>query len=160
MISNQLSALSVKEYLGHVTESPALDGVGSAEYHSGNTYSGEFKSGLLHGQGRYEWKDGVVYTGQFHENKISGMGTYEWTDGAVYSGALVDGLRSGNGKFTLKKSDNEYQGAWKQGRPCGFVIRAYSGDVFLLEQWVVYRWLARWKAARQRCHEVFFGKHL
>ena len=42
----------------------SYSGQGEATFRSGNTYSGEFRRGVMDGRGRYTWvADGTVYEG-------------------------------------------------------------------------------------------------
>ena len=60
-----------------------IDGNGSIEYVSGDSYVGSFKNSLMHGEGEYTFADGSRYTGMFSNNYIHGQGTVIFLNGKL-----------------------------------------------------------------------------
>nr|KAJ3421266.1 hypothetical protein HK105_004071 [Polyrhizophydium stewartii] len=119
VLTPQIAGLIVQSFSGEVNQDGVYEGPGSAEYHSGHKYVGQFRDGMLDGTGTYRWFDGMVYEGEFRDNKIAGVGMYKWPDGCVYEGQVSNGLRHGRGRFNDPERGSFYDGEWLEGRPNG-----------------------------------------
>jgi hypothetical protein len=72
-------------------------GRGVYNYPSGDTYNGDWKSGLRHGVGILQEKDRSVYEGEWFADKPHGFGVLDYPNGDHFEGAWVDGLKEGQG---------------------------------------------------------------
>ncbi|KAJ3092609.1 Alsin, partial [Physocladia obscura] len=100
-------------------------GDGTAKFHSGHCYTGEFFKGFMHGNGVFTWSNGTVYTGSFQDNKITGVGS------------VFNGLRNGHGHFS-SADGREYDGEWRDAKLHGYGTLVYnkSGTCFYQGQWM------------------------
>ncbi|XJO75684.1 hypothetical protein BDV3_006324 [Batrachochytrium dendrobatidis] len=130
-----ISQLIVQTYDGDVTNDGVFSGTGTAVYHAGHRYNGQFTNGMLKGLGTYIWSDGVRYEGQFHDNEITGSGTYTWNDGYTYQGEVKQALRNGVGKFEYLGGDCFYSGEWSEGKPNGQGLLQYDKVSFYKGGW-------------------------
>ena len=95
------SSLVISRYLGDTLQNGTANGHGTAYFHAGHVYQGEFlvcfsvvsplfslpisrdllivsvvwlvQNGELHGHGIFQWADGATYEGQFQHNFIQGL---------------------------------------------------------------------------------------
>ena len=75
-------------------------GWGRMEWHSGDTYEGEWQFGVRTGVGIMTWADEAVYSGDFVNGTYHGRGCLQMTDGSVYTGSFVNGQFTGYGQKT------------------------------------------------------------
>ena len=78
----------------------------------GDTYTGSFKTNLMHGYGTYKFRNGDVYIGLFNNGKRSGLGTLIYKNGDKYDGEFDNDKRHGKGILYLSNG-LKYQGAWE-----------------------------------------------
>jgi hypothetical protein len=91
------------------------DGEGSLlVLHTGWSYTGQWRDGLMHGPGVLRLENGDRYEGEFEEGKMQGRGRYSTADGSVYIGEFRDGLRDGAG--TLLLAEGGYRTLWRLGQ--------------------------------------------
>ncbi|CAM9386842.1 unnamed protein product, partial [Hapterophycus canaliculatus] len=120
MLGPELGAIIVDHYEGGFDQHGCYSGYGEALFRSGNTFTGEFRRGVMDGRGRYTWiSDGTVYDGDMCKNEIVGKGRYNWSDGSSYEGGVVRGLRSGYGTFTSADGTLVYEGGWQKSKRHG-----------------------------------------
>ncbi|GMH67765.1 hypothetical protein TrLO_g14698 [Triparma laevis f. longispina] len=127
-----LSALIMESYVGEQDEEGRPDGQGVAKFNDGHTYTGAWKTGLMHGTGTYTFQDGVIYKGQFTYNAITGTGSYTWNDTSSYTGEVKEGLRHGRGVFTAPSGKGVYDGQWSSG------VRSGKGIIYYDESKKIY----------------------
>eukprot|EP00903_Cladosiphon_okamuranus_P018781 g17278.t1 len=127
MLRPELGAIIVDHYEGGFDENGCYSGQGEAIFRSGNTYSGEFRRGVMDGRGRYTWlSDGTVYEGDLRKNELVGEGRYTWSNGSSYVGGVVGGLRNGYGIFTGADGTLVYEGSWKMSKRHGHGEQRYG----------------------------------
>ncbi|CAM9798767.1 unnamed protein product, partial [Scytosiphon promiscuus] len=127
MLGPELGAIIVDRYEGDFDEHGCYSGHGEALFRSGNTYSGEFRRGVMDGRGRYTWKsDGTVYEGDMCKNEIVGNGRYNWSDGSSYEGGVLGGSRSGCGTFISADGTLVYEGGWLKSKRHGHGKQCYG----------------------------------
>lgn len=105
-------------------------GIGTMDWDSGDTYTGEFIGGSRTGYGEYIWKNGSFYFGHFVSNKLDGRGYYQSNEGKVMSGTFKDGVLDYS--QTISLNDNCIAGDCQNGIGCYFWS---TGDSYVGE-WV------------------------
>lgn len=102
----------------------------SRAFPNGDSYKGQWASGVPHGVGRYEWKDGSLYEGDWFKGKKHGTGKFTWVSGALYDGQWHQGKMQGLGRF--RGPDNSvYVGIFVADVKQGLGTKKYaSGDVY------------------------------
>ena len=111
-----VSDLELKEYEGNY-QNDKFNGNGRLEYYNGNSYSGEFKDGVIHGHGQKTYKFSYdVYDGEWVNGKEEGYGIYIWAwEQKKYCGNWKDGLQHGEGTLQFLKTHEEKKGIWENG---------------------------------------------
>lgn len=125
-----LASLIITSYQGEQDEeTQVFNGQGTAEFNTGNSYTGVWKNGAMNGQGIYSWSSGTVYSGEFKNNKMDGSGEYIWSATTTYTGMIKNGSRHGKGEF--KSPYARYSGEWSNGMPNGVGVLTYAdGGVY------------------------------
>lgn len=157
------SQVLLEAYDGGKTPGGLPHGDGTAEFHNGCKYHGQFHEGRMHGRGRYVWPDGLVYEGQFTEGEVTGRGVYTWPDGSAFEGAplaqahfllalhgpansihpppnagdVLKGLRHGQGR-QVQANGTMYEGGWQFGKRHGHGVIVYDpeGKAYYEGGWV------------------------
>jgi hypothetical protein len=94
------------------------NGVGTWEWESGATYTGQFQNGARNGYGQYIFPNKDIYIGEWQNNEFHGYGAYYYNDRTGfknYCGEWLAGKRSGIG--LMYYDDNDIQprfGVWKE----------------------------------------------
>jgi hypothetical protein len=102
------------EYRGAVRKG-RIEGRGNYLDHTGLSYEGEWKAGLVDGQGSLKLPNGGEYVGQFRAGKANGTGRYIDVTGEIYEGPFVGGQRHGRGTTTLPNG-HSYTSLWTNGK--------------------------------------------
>lgn len=145
----------VCHYVGQVAADGLPDGQGRSEHATGESYSGQWRSGKRCGHGVATLADGTTYTGDWRNGKRNGFGACEYARTRdVYKGKWVGGVRCGRGvctyangsaydgewdgdkchglgRFTFAGSSSFYEGSWQENRFCGdgaLVLNDGGGD--------------------------------
>ena len=94
------------------------NGIGTWEWTSGASYTGQFQNGTRNGYGQYIFPNDDIYIGEWQNNEFHGYGVYYYNDPTgfkSYSGEWIAGKRSGIG--LMYYDDNDIQprfGIWKE----------------------------------------------
>lgn len=91
-------------YIGNIIDEK-LDGKGTIQYFIGDTFSGQFVSGMKNGEGNYVYADGSKYQGNYENGKRNGSGTFKFKDGSIYEGQWLNDCMNGEGKYTFSNGD-------------------------------------------------------
>lgn len=96
--------------------------IGSFTYSSGNTYTGEYRRGMLNGKGKirilnkgqsneYNIASDIpsTYVGQFANNRINGFGVWTTDKGQKFEGRFVNNILVQSGKFTNQQIEKMAQ---------------------------------------------------
>ncbi len=67
-----------------------LEGSGTEIKPNGDTYEGDFKSGVYHGNGKLKYSNGDYYIGEFEKGEKNGFGEYH-TSNNEYKGLFING---------------------------------------------------------------------
>jgi len=137
----------------------ARDGVATATFNNGDSYTGSYMGGKRHGKGKYtfvaagggeEEEDPkvVTYQGDYINGTKSGVGKFVYPDGSVYFGEWANNKRHGMGTYTYPNGDR-YCGQWVNGTKEGngtylykadgtMVTGTFNGDNCLSGSWEYY----------------------
>jgi hypothetical protein len=108
-------------------------GTGTKKYSNGNIYEGDFLNGEKHGEGVLIFTDGSKYEGSFKHEKYQGKGKHTYSSGNTYEGDWVDDEKHGFGTFTWI-DDGTYIGTFVHGIISGSGTRTHpNGDVYIGE---------------------------
>lgn len=90
----------------------------------GESYRGQWWSGMKHGTGVYRWSDGTSYAGQWNRDTEHGRGEKRYANGDSYQGEWRDGLFHGRG--TYRWSDGtRYEGQWEDNMEHGYGVKTF-----------------------------------
>ena len=78
-----------------------LDGEGTFEFDTGESYTGAWDNHNMNGEGTLTSTLGT-YKGNFVNSERSGKGVFTWSDGAEYNGEWLSDKMNGKGKVTTK----------------------------------------------------------
>lgn len=93
----------------------------------GEIYEGSYENGKLHGEGKMV-KAEKSYTGEFLNGVRNGQGV-EVSEVEQYEGTFRNDKKDGEGKLFFKKSQNVYEGDFKQGKMTGKCVFSWAnGD--------------------------------
>lgn len=120
--------------LGKCTSGNCVDGHGTAEWPSGNKYTGSYQNGKRNGQGIFIWATGDRYIGEYKDGKMHGMGTYFFSNGAKYEGEYVENVRNGFGIYTWPNGAR-YEGQYQNGKKNGKGKFIFPGGVVMNGSW-------------------------
>ncbi|XP_065594754.1 MORN repeat-containing protein 3 [Cyrtonyx montezumae] len=105
------------------TASAAVQGYGMMFYASGESYEGEWSSGLRSGWGRMYYRDGSIYEGQWAADRPDGQGMLYLPNNNRYEGGWKDGKKHGPGRFFYFDKGQLLEGIWVTDVPkCGTMI--------------------------------------
>ena len=93
-----------------------VNGPGTATYHGGKVYIGEWKDRKRNGQGTFT-AYGHEYVGEWKNDKVNGQGTFTDADGNKYVGGFKDNNMHGQG--TLTENGTKYVGGFKNNKMHG-----------------------------------------
>ena len=103
---------------------------------------GNWVDGLMEGKGTYQDLSGNSYEGQWKNNNYHGIGIFKYSNGDVYDGEWINGLRSGEG--TLSKINGDiYKGGWSANKKEG--IGTYSTEGVRKVYWFMGQRPTKWK---------------
>jgi hypothetical protein len=124
-------------YSGYFIDDLKADESGKFKYSNGDSYDGQFTSGIREGKGIFKFSNGDVYSGEFMNDQINGFGSIEFLNGNFCKGTFKDGLLDGQGEF--KHSFNKdkidfiakFIGNYSEGKMHGKgELSFYNGDKF------------------------------
>lgn len=94
------------------------DGMATATFGNGDTFTGMYKDRKRNGKGTYKFKNGAEYSGDYVNNLKEGEGKMTFTDGGIYTGEWKMNERYGFGTYLYPNGDT-YTGMWKNGKKHG-----------------------------------------
>ncbi len=100
---------------GSCVSGDCQSGHGTFNYVSGDTYEGEWRSGIPGPRGTYKFAYGATYVGEWRDGAPVGQGTTTWPNGDVYVGEHGGGFAWGTGTKTYADGRVE-SGRWEYGR--------------------------------------------
>ncbi|HNW29270.1 MAG TPA: hypothetical protein PKN50_12400 [Spirochaetota bacterium] len=115
-------------------EGNCVDGTGTMTWASGDTYTGQWKDGVMDGKGTMTWKDGRRYRGSWKNGLFDGWGALGWPSGEWYEGFFSGGKMDGTGTMRWKNGDR-YTGQWKKGAMNGTGTMRYAGGKTVKGTW-------------------------
>ncbi|MGD8366108.1 MAG: hypothetical protein PVG78_00585 [Desulfobacterales bacterium] len=121
-------------YEGQVNSDGEKHGQGTLTFASGDTYSGQWRSGRMNGEGTYSFSDGDQYVGQWRDNKMNGRGTYIYANGDRYVGGFVNDVKDGPGIYYFKNGDR-WEGSYLNGQKHGKAVYVWSNGQTKEELW-------------------------
>lgn len=111
-------ALTGSQYVGEFKFDEKTNG--TFRWKGGDTYTGEWKSSLMHGKGTYTYKNGRMYEGSWEEGYKQGLGVFTWPNEDKYAGEFYKDMCHGVG--ILYYADGRvYKGNWQQNKKHGYV---------------------------------------
>lgn len=110
------------------------DGKGTYTWPNGDTYSGEWKQGVMNGQGIFNYYSGEQYTGEYRNNERVGYGKMIWTNQEWYEGEWEKDFMSGEGTYNFVNGD-KYVGKWQFGKMNGLGTYSFHNGMKLTGSW-------------------------
>ncbi|KAL8826599.1 MAG: hypothetical protein Q9191_003705 [Dirinaria sp. TL-2023a] len=108
-----------RDYLFCATDPAYLKPTLTASYFSTPYYSCSIAYGRPHGAGTSISLAGDSYTGNFSSGLKSGQGTMRYSNGDIYTGAWADNEPEGQGEMTYAKTGNVYTGGFRKRKRHG-----------------------------------------
>lgn len=108
-----------RDYLFCATDPAYLKPTLTASYFSTPYYSCSIAYGRPHGAGTSISLAGDSYTGNFTSGLKAGQGTMRYSNGDTYTGAWADNEPEGQGEMTYAKTGNVYTGGFKKRKRHG-----------------------------------------
>eukprot|EP01096_Ripella_sp_DP13-Kostka_P010216 TRINITY_DN3985_c0_g1_i1.p1 TRINITY_DN3985_c0_g1~~TRINITY_DN3985_c0_g1_i1.p1 ORF type:complete len:334 (+),score=96.59 TRINITY_DN3985_c0_g1_i1:115-1002(+) len=107
---------------------------GTFRWKGGDSYTGDWKNGLMHGHGLYTYSNGRTFEGEWESGYKQGYGIFTWPNGDRYEGEFLRDEFNGLG-VQIYADSRIFVGEWRANRKHGYGMMVLRGGERIRGLW-------------------------